>query len=350
MRIATLIVVAGLMSVCGPLAHAQPRSVTVDTLPVLDHPELKDVTPAELLTEPPMAALSGPEGGGWYAAAEFLLFTPRQRNLDFAIVDRSNDIVPGGRVQSLNYEMQPGVRATLAYRSPGLDWDIGITYTYFRSTDAFGTAAGANGLLYPTLTRAGLTNEAQIATAKARLTLNLYDIEIGRRWEASETLRLRMITGVRIMTSRQTLEANYDGRDADSAFAQARSNFDGAGPMAGVETWWSLAGGLGVYAKAMGGIVTGTMRSPFYETNNGGATVYADMIDRYSLTVPFATVGLGLSYEYRGVSVRIGYEVTNFFGLFERSYFVDDFAEGKFINRSSNLGLDGLSIQFGLSF
>ena len=45
-----------------------------------------------------------------------------------------------------------------------------------------------------------------------------------------------------------------------------------------------------------------------------------------------------------------GYEVTNWFGLFERPAFVDTFSEGKFVNRSSNLALDGLFVQAGLSF
>jgi len=48
--------------------------------------------------------------------------------------------------------------------------------------------------------------------------------------------------------------------------------------------------------------------------------------------------------------VRAGYEVTNWFGPFERPTFVDDLAEGKFVRRSGNLALDGFFFQVGLAF
>ncbi|HVK14205.1 MAG TPA: Lpg1974 family pore-forming outer membrane protein, partial [Gemmataceae bacterium] len=251
---------------------------------------------------------------------------------------------------SLAYETQPGFRATLAYRVPGHGWDLGITYLYFNSRDDFATTAGPSGLVYPLLTRAGLTNDAQGALARARLTMNVYDIELGRRWDADDTLRFRFVGGVRLTTVRQSLEAVYDGRDADLAFARTESNFDGVGPMAGLESTWALTKSFGVFGRGTAGLLTGTMRNPFVETNNGGATTYVDVADRYALTVPFATLGIGLSYEYRGLFFRAGYEVTNYFGLVERPYYVNDFAEGKVLNRSSNLALDGMFLQFGLAF
>ena len=67
-------------------------------------------------------------------------------------------------------------------------------------------------------------------------------------------------------------------------------------------------------------------------------------------TVPVVTLGVGVAYEYRGVFVRAGYEVTNWFGLFERPVFVDDFAEGKFVRSPANLALDGFFVQLGLTF
>jgi hypothetical protein len=350
MRAATRFAVALGLGLVAAVAHAQERPVVLEVTPVGNDAPLKDLTPAELLHEPHVHHAPEPPAGGLYAAAEFLLLTPRQRNLDFAIVDPSNNLTPNGRIQSLNYETQPGFRATLAYRVPGHGWDIGLTYTYFNSRDDFATTAGPGGLIYPTLTKAGLTNDAQGALARARLTMNVYDIELGRRWDVDDTLRFRLVGGVRLMTVRQSLEAVYDGRDADLAFVRTESNFDGAGPMAGVESSWALTKTLGVFGRATGGLVTGTMRNPFVETNNGGATTYADVADRYALTVPFAALGIGLSYEYRGLFLRAGYEVTNYFGLFERQYYVDDFAEGKTLNRSSNLALDGLFLQFGLAF
>jgi Legionella pneumophila major outer membrane protein precursor len=344
--------IVGLLAVA-TLAHGQES--TYGRATILPTTELAggltDLTPPEFLHPPvPNVDDSGPPKGGWYAAAEFLHMTPRERGLDFAIVDPRNDLMPEGTVQSLNYKPSPGVRASLGYSLPGRGWDIGFTYTYFTATDEFGTAAPAEGLLYPTLTRAGLTNEAQIAAAHSRLTLNVYDITAGRTWDVDDACRMRFFGGVRVATIRQDFSAAYFGRDADNAGVSVGSQYDGVGPLFGTEGSLGFGNGLGLFGRATGGILTGTMRNPFTETNNGGATVYADLRDRFALTVPVISLGVGIGYEYRGLFLRAGYEVTNYFGLFERPTFVDDFAEGKYVKRSSNLALDGFFVQVGLSF
>ncbi|HEX3150172.1 MAG TPA: Lpg1974 family pore-forming outer membrane protein [Gemmataceae bacterium] len=331
-------------------AAAQNTAGRATVLPTTELSTIQDLTPPEF-TQPPVHSIeSEPPAGGWYAGVEFLYVTPRERGLDFALVDPRNDLVPAGTMQSLNYKPSPGVRAAIGYKLPGRGWDIGVAYTYFTATDEFGVAAPDGALLYPSLTRAGLTNESQIAAARTRLTLNVYDITAGRTWEFDESSRLRFFGGVRLATIRQTLEATYSGRDADAAAIDLRSQYDGAGPLFGAESWLGLGDGLGLFGRATAGMLTGTMRTPFSETNNGGATLYADLRDRFALTVPVVTLGVGISYEYRGVFVRLGYEVTNFIGLFERPTFVDDFAQGKIVRQSNNLALDGFFIQLGLSF
>ena len=312
---------------------------------------LVDLTPPEFLRPPgPIVDDAGPPLGGFYAAAEFLYLTPRVRGLDFALVDPRNDLVPTGYVQTLNYRASPGVRAAIAYAFPGLGWDLGVAYTYFTARDEFGVNAPVGGLLYPTLTRAGLTNEAALAVADSRLTLNVYDLTAGRTFAVDEACRMRLFGGVRFVTVRQDFAAAYLGRDADCAGVELQTNYDGVGPLFGAETSLGFGGGFGLFGRATGALLTGTARNPFTETNNGGATVYADLRDRFALTVPVVTLGVGIGYEYRGVFVRAGYEVTNYFGLFERPTFVDDFAEGKFVKRSSNLALDGFFFQLGLTF
>jgi hypothetical protein len=352
-RLAVVLALAVAAAAAGqgtPYGRTVLPATDLNHAPASTHNGLPDLTPPEFhyLPEPYHAA--EPPPGGWYAAAEFLYFTPRERGLDFALVDPQNDLVPAGTVQTLNYRPSPGVRAALAYRLPGRGWDLGVTYTYFTATDEFGVAAPTGALLYPTLTRAGLTNEAQAAAANARLTLNIFDVTAGRTWAFDEAASLRLFGGVRLACVRQQFDAAYFGRDADCAFVETRQRYDAAGPLFGAETWCGLGGGFGLFGRATGALVTGTMRAPFTETNNAGATVYTDLRDRYALTVPVMTLGVGVSYDYRGVFVRAGYEVTNWFGLFERPAFVDDFAEGKFVRQPANLALDGFFFQLGLSF
>jgi Legionella pneumophila major outer membrane protein precursor len=331
-------------------AEAEDRAGRATVLPTTDLTTVHDLTPPEFSQPLEHALEADAPVGGWYAGIEFLYMTPRERGLDFALVDPRNDLVPTGTMQSLNFKPAPGVRAAIGYKIPGRGWDIGVAYTYFAATDEFGVGAPDGALLYPSLTRAGLTNESQIAAARTRLTLNVYDVTAGRTWEFDESSRLRLFGGVRLATIRQTLEATYSGRDADAAGIDWRAQYDGAGPIFGADTWLGMGDGFGLFGRATAGMLTGTMRSPFSETNNGGATLYADLRDRYALTVPVVSLGVGISYEYRGVYLRAGYEVTNFIGLFERPAFVDDFAQGKIVRQSNNLALDGFFIQLGLSF
>jgi Legionella pneumophila major outer membrane protein precursor len=333
------------------LSAAQDSAGRVTILPPTELAPVADLTPPEFLRPPPLAVDDrGPPPGGWYAGVEFLYFTPRERGLDFALVDPRDDLVPAGTTQSLNLRPAPGLRASLGYVLPGLRWDLGFTYTYFTATDEFGTAAPPGGLLYPTLTRPGLTDEAQTAAAHARLTLNMYDITAGRTLDVDDAFRVRLFGGVRLATISQDFSAAYSGRDADYANVDIHSRYNGYGPIFGAETGLSFGNGLGLFGRMTGGLLTGTATNPLIETNNAGATVYTAVGDHFALTVPVLTLGVGITYEYRGFFVRAGYEVTNFFNLFERPTFVDSFAEGKFIQQSAGLALDGFFVQIGLSF
>ena len=64
----------------------------------------------------------------------------------------------------------------------------------------------------------------------------------------------------------------YD-KMADAAGIDLRHPYDGYGPIAGAEGWLGIGSGLGLFGKASAGMLTGTMRAPFSETNNGGATI-----------------------------------------------------------------------------
>jgi len=308
---------------------------------------VRDLTPPEFL----QAVEPVPEtpAGEVFAAAEFLLFTPRQRGLDFVLEDGRDDLTPVGRVRSLNYKTEPGIRASLGYRPGGYPWDVRFTYTYITSSDNFGVVANPAGVLYPTLTRTGMTNEVNVAFASSSLSINVYDAEFGYHFE-QDFFHARIFGGLRLANVREMLTADYDGRDAQRATVDVRPNFDGVGPLFGIESTIGMGQGLGVFGRASVALLTGSMRAPFVETNNVGGTVYADVADRFALTVPVVTLGVGVSYQYRGLSIRAGYEVSNWFGVFERPAFTDDFAEGKFLRQSSSLGIDGVFVQLGLEF
>ena len=74
------------------------------------------------------------------------------------------------------------------------------------------------------------------------------------------------------------------------------------------------------------------------------------MTDISRQIVPFAGLGLGISYQYRGLTIRAGYEAINWFSLVERPTLSNDFSEGKLIPRQSDLSIDGFFLQAALTF
>jgi hypothetical protein len=60
--------------------------------------------------------------------------------------------------------------------------------------------------------------------------------------------------------------------------------------------------------------------------------------------------GAGVAWEYRRVHVAVGYELQNWFHLADRNMFVDDFAEGKFVRQSGDLGLHAVFFRLGFLY
>jgi hypothetical protein len=288
--------------------------------------------------------------GGWYSSAEALLLRPRRGAFDFATATRSASLVADGDIQSLNYELRTGVRGELGYRFGEGGWDVLAGYTYFRTGVQESISAGAGQVLIPTLTRPGLTNQATFAAADANLEYNLFDMTAGKRFSLDEHFAVRAFGGLRFASIRQNFQAYYDGRDARSAAVFAPSNFQGFGPIAGGEAVLTAKYGFHLYGKVSGGLITGPSTNPLLETNNSGATVYANTAYDVRKVVPTVSLGVGGGWQYRTVSFRMGYEITHWFGLIDQPRFTDDASRGKFVSRSADLSLEGLFIQVGLAF
>lgn len=349
-----------------PLSFSEPAELPpAAPLPVVPEtaPPLKDLTPPGFATEPlPPADVhpayhdvpghlnpAAPAGGGPFATAEFLLWRPRRGAFDYVIPGDSTGLVPAGPARSLNYELRTGVRAELGYRLES-GWELSAGYTYFRSNAFDSTYAPPGGVLFPTLTRPGLIDTVGFAGADANLEYNTYDAMIGKRYAVDDHLAVRMTGGLRFASIRQGFNAYYDGLDARAATVSARSNFDGFGPIVGGEAVWAGWKGFHLYARATGGMLTGQARNPLVETNDAGRTTYANTAYDIRKVVPLAGAGVGAGWQYRTVSIRVGYEIINYFNLIDQPRFVDDLGPGKFVTRPGNLSLEGLFVQAGLTF
>jgi hypothetical protein len=297
-----------------------------------------------------------PGHSGWYTTGEFLLMRARNTDMDYAI--RGSGGATGlstvGPIDSLKYGMGTGLRAEVGrHIGDGGLWDVAFAYTYFTSNENGNTrsdVAPAGGALYPTLTRPGLTDRALTALANSDLDYQLYDLIVARRVLVDDNFAVRVIGGGRFADIRQTFNAFYNGIDARNAAVNTRSRFQGFGPVIGAEAVLGGWRGFHLYTRAMGGLITGRDTNRLIETNDGGATTYVNTAYDVRKVVPMGSIAIGGGWQYRTLSIRAGYQVTCWQGLFQRPHFVDDVSQGKVINQPSNLTLEGLFLQVGLTF
>jgi hypothetical protein len=337
-----------------------PPTTTAPVRAPASEPPLKDLTPPGFHTDAPAVhpayhevpghlRPAAPDESGPFATAEFLMLRARRTAFDYAIPGDTSGLVPIGGVRSLNYDLQPGFRGELGHRFEN-GWEAVFGYTYYHTSAEDSLTAPANQVVFPTLTKPGLTNTALFGGAAAGLTYNSYDLTMGKRWMVDEHVAVRLFGGIRFATIQQDFNAFYDGLDARSATVNANSKFQGFGPVFGGETVLAGWKGFHLYARASGGLLTGQSDNPLIESNSAGNAFYASTSNDVRKVVPVASVGIGAGWQYRSVSVRVGYEITNYFGVIDQPRFTDDVGLGKITTRQSDLSLEGLFVQVGLKF
>jgi hypothetical protein len=285
---------------------------------------------------------------GFFGSAELIFWRPRFADTAFALRDPTFDLTPSGRIEDINPDTRLGLRVGGGYRLES-GWGVGLLYTYLESNDGSAIAAPAGGVIYPTLTRPGIVDRAATAAADAGLTYQLFDLDVSKTVELDKHLALRTFAGVRFANIDSDLNAGYDGQLARQARVASTSEFVGAGPTAGAEATWE-AGPIGLFGAARGGLVYGRFDSRLTEVNANGTVPLADVSDRAFGLAPTMTVQLGGSYNWRGLSVAAGYEVTHWFGAVSRPTFTDDFADGRVARKRSDLSLDGVFVRLMASY
>jgi Legionella pneumophila major outer membrane protein precursor len=319
---------------------------------------LRDLTPAELLTPPPEPGVGRSDlippaethtEAGLFGSVEYLLLRPRREALDYALVSSTTAPTPIGQTQSLNFDLNSGIRASAGYRF-AKGWDAAFTYTYFRSTAEGSAAAPAGGVLYPTLTRPGFVDSALTASATAGVLQNVYDAEVGRRFELGDGFCGRVFGGFRFADIHNDFSAFYNGLDAAGSNVDTHNDFQGFGPIVGVEGAVSVCGNFQLYARASGGLLTGTSKFGLTETNQNGQSVYAAYDSQTRKVVPVANVGIGAGWHSGRLSVRGGYEISYWGSLIDTTRLSSDFSPGKTTTTSESLSLEGFFLRLGWEF
>jgi hypothetical protein len=284
--------------------------------------------------------------------AEYLYLQPRRRSADFAILDPvSNDGRPQGSVESLDLGSDSAFRVGGGFRLAD-GWEIIALYTYFHSSEHRDLAAPTNGALYPTLTDPGDGNvltPISTASGDSNLNYNVVDVEIANTFSSSHGLTYRLAAGGRYARIAQNLQATYNGGGLTNDFVSSPIRFDGLGIRAAAEARWAVWRGLGLYASAAGSLLAGDFRTAYFEGDNSGGTVIANVTERFRKIVPVAELGLGIGWQGETFRARLGYEITDWVGLIDSPDFVSD-VTNKLSHRTGDLSLDGVKFQVELDF
>ncbi|QVL30502.1 hypothetical protein KIH39_16770 [Telmatocola sphagniphila] len=342
-----------------PPSVGETRVVGIHTVDGLQAAPLKDLTPPSWPAVPTLPdaqkdLIPPPEtkreaDKGFYGDAAILFWQPQRQGLDFALVDPNNDGIPEGKVKSLKYEMKVGFRTDLGYQFSN-GWDVSAGYTYYRTSTQDTAYAPDGGLIYTTFGRPSLVDQANTAVSRAKLDYDVYDLTFGKKLHVEDDVTLRLFGGVRFANINQKQDTLYNGLFADNAAFENKNSFSGAGPILGMEFQGEIYKHFSLFGKISGGMILGNQKASLFGTNNSGLTPDDSFENNYRQNVPVLNLGLGAQWEYHGFSVRLGYEVSNWFNLVNKPQYTGELAEGRYTYTSSDLTVDGFSVQFGIRF
>jgi hypothetical protein len=327
----------------GPVGQPHPVVPEPAVNPLSPPPPTADV-PFE--ASPPIALpeVASPDHWRIFAEGDYLYLRPRRQLQDYAIVDPFSDTRVAGSIEHLNWDWRSAFRVGGGI---GLDsgFEAAFYYTYLHDATQGGVTAPNGGILFATLTHPGTVDQVASAFAATSFNYNVFDFDLAHTFVPTPSFALRLFVSSRSARIDQNFNVFYDGVTAIKDFVSTRVNFDGTGARVGAEGTWHPGCGLGLYGRAAASLVLGEFKTHLAEVNNAGTTVLVDVTDRFEKVLPVLELGFGLTYEIRGLRLMAGYEFTNWFGLANLPDFADDFHQGKFVRRISDLSIDGLAVR-----
>ena len=255
---------------------------------------------------------------------------------------------PVGDIKSVDGGYHSGFRLGTAYRFPGEEVEVAFRYTFLHTDDDAGVSQPANQVLFATETHPGLVVQVQAASARSAVNLNVFDLEIAKRFEISESLAGRVFAGPRFASIDQKSDIVYTGGDVNQDAVRRRLYFNGGGARLGGEAQWKFWDHLGTYFRGSASLMTGRFRSDYSEVANNVAVV--GVSEKFNRVIPNMEMGLGLQYQKGSWRVSVGYEFINYFGMAEQVDFVDDANPAKIGRRTGNLSFDGIVFRSEYSF
>jgi hypothetical protein len=292
---------------------------------------------------------------GWLISVDYLNWDVRQRSTDFAITTDDGALAVGqGTVHRMDFDRNSGVRGRLSYRT-GVGWELGVVYTYFRTTGAASAVEPEGGNMWATRSHPARYEEAGTADASGIFSLSSFDLEARYPIVRQSHVDMHLFGGLRWSEIDQEFRVRYDKVAFQRALYRDRSDMTGFGLRMCIETRWWWNSSWSVFGTAAGSILYGRFRTHLYEDDRNCAPdpcrdVIVDVRDAYGQPVPGLDAAVGVSWNRGPLQIRGGYEMHSWFNLADRSMFPDEQHEGAYSPLSTDVLLDGFFIRFAYQF
>jgi hypothetical protein len=306
-------------------------------------------TAAEGLAKLPVdAKAEGRRQRGVFASAEYLNWTLRRRDQDFAISsDPGAIVISGGEIHELQYQGAPGFRSTLGYRLSN-GWKVGVVYTGFE-TESSGTAEDGLGTLYATRSHPDLNRRAGLASAQSSFDMTILDLEVRNSLTLGDRATLTLLGSFRWADVGQAFSVTYDGIDfPQGGTVTSLASQDGFGLRIGATARWDVTDHLYLIGGADTSLLHSNTSISLNETN--GATSTVDVADTYSQVLPVLAASAGAGVQLGDLTLEAGYEMQAWFDLGDRMGFLDDQHLGIFSHTNHNLLMDGFYLRLGWDY
>jgi hypothetical protein len=293
---------------------------------------------------------------GWdlLISGEYLFWRANEDGLFFAQTGFQNLTLPfppdgsmnfKGKLKKIDPEWDNGLRIGLGLNFPRAGCDVIGYWTWFSTT----STDSASGSLIPLWAEPDFDPFAGATEAKAHwdLDLNVADLEWGRSSWFGGSFSLRPFFAVRAAVIDQLLKIDYLYNTSPAAMShlRSRSDFQGGGLRAGIDTRFALPCGFAVYGVTSGSLLYGKLNNNFRVT---GDAPLASTKDHFWKGISSLQMGLGFGWDTHfakdrlHIEFHVGWESNIWFDVNTMNHFMHQLNTGSFFKENSNLSMQGL--------
>lgn len=278
-----------------------------------------------------------------YGGADYLYQRAYRRGLDFA--SRTNGLgLPNGNVFQLDYSFGNAYDVYAGLSTPG-QYNLVLNYMYFRSKESANIAGPPDSLLATRgqVGTVGTQGRYDQVRAKAQITWDVYNFEIGRELTLGAKAKLQPFFGIRWAYIDQKFESIYIRSVATSSVDKVIEDTESSmiGALVGTTASYSLVKWFGVSGKLDISFLRSNNRLFNKQLNNDQEEVnYKQLFDNI---FPTYDLELGIFFSWDYICANIGYHF-NYWpnAAYSARSDADDSMPGRFIPIDYDLSLAGL--------